>query len=119
MDLEDFYRRYLERCNGHRFDELDEFVHPDVVVGDDVHGIAAYVEGLAEVVEAIPDFHWELRHLLVEGEMMAAHLRDTGTTRDGRTVQIEEFSVYRVAHGRIVQVWGDLERARLGLSSDR
>ena len=115
MDLHDFYRRYLERCNAHRFDELDEFVDPDVVVGDDVHGFAAYAEGLAEVVGAIPDFHWELRHLLVDADMMAAHLRDTGTTSAGRTVSIEEFSVYRVEHGRIVQVWGDLERARLGI----
>ena len=117
MDPHDFYRRYIERCNAHRFDELEEFVHPDVIVGDDVqgsHGIAAYVEGLAEVVDAIPDFHWELRHLLAEADMMAAHLRDTGTTSDGRAVRIEEFSVYRVEHGRIVQVWGDLERARLG-----
>ena len=26
-ELEAFYRRYLQRCNEHRFGELGEFVH--------------------------------------------------------------------------------------------
>lgn len=31
-ELEAFYRRYLQRCNEHRFDELGEFVERNVEV---------------------------------------------------------------------------------------
>ena len=72
MDLRDFYRRYLERCNDHRFDELGSFVAPDVRVNDVLTGVEGYAAGLAGVVA--------------------------------------------VADGRIVAVWGDLERERLAVA---
>jgi predicted ester cyclase len=71
---------------------------------------------LRELVEAFPDFHWDLRHLLVDGNWLCAHLIDTGThagtflgvSPTGRTISAPEFAVYRVDRGRIVEVWGDL-----------
>jgi hypothetical protein len=49
-DLLIFYRRYLKRCNEHRFDTLGEFV------ADDVNGpreeLSQYIAGLRAVVEA-------------------------------------------------------------------
>jgi predicted ester cyclase len=110
--LEGFYRRYLQRCNEHRFDELGEFVAEDVEVDGAGAGLRGYAEGLAAVVELVPDFHWDLQHLLVDGCWLAAHLLDTGTTPGGRVVSRPEFAVYRVAGGRIVQAWGDLDRDR-------
>jgi predicted ester cyclase len=38
-ELEAFYRRYLQRCNEHRFDELDEFVDEHVEVNGVVQGL--------------------------------------------------------------------------------
>lgn len=111
----EFYRRYLQRCNEHRFGELDEFVAEDVEINGVPRGLRAYGEGLGSVVEAFPDFHWDLRHLLVDGPWLGAHLVDTGTTPAGRAVEVQEFAVYRMAGDRIVAVWGDLERSRLGL----
>jgi predicted ester cyclase len=32
-----------------------------------------------------------------------------------RSISIQEFAVYRVAGGRIIEVWGDLDRIRLGM----
>jgi predicted ester cyclase len=61
----------------------------------------------------VPDFPWELRHLLIDGHWLSAHLADTGTTAGGRPVSIQEFAVYRLADGQIVEVWGDLDRSRL------
>jgi predicted ester cyclase len=71
--------------------------------------------GLGGVVEALPDYHWDLRHLLVDGCWFSAHLVDTGTTPTGRSISIQEFAMYRVAAGRIVEVWGDLDRIRLAM----
>jgi len=76
-------------------------------------GFRGYAEGLAAVVEAFPDYHWDLRHLLVDGCWLSAHWVDTGTTPAGRFVSTQEFAMYRVAGSRIVEVWGDLDRARL------
>lgn len=65
-ELEAFYRRYLQRCNEHRFDELGEFVERNVEVNGERLGLRGYADGLAAVVEAFPDYHWDLKHLLVE-----------------------------------------------------
>ena len=101
----------------HWFDELDEFVDEHVEVNDTVQGLHGYAGGLGAVVQAVPDYHWDLRHLLVDGCWLSAHLVDTGTTPAGRLVAsaIQEFAMYRVASGRIVEVWGDLDRARLAV----
>jgi predicted ester cyclase len=112
-ELESFYRQYLRRCNEHRFDELGEFVDEDVESNGASVGLRAYGAGLAEIVDVVPDFHWELQHLLVDGHWLSARLVDSGTTRGGRAIDLQELAVYRVEGGRIVQVWGDLDRARL------
>jgi predicted ester cyclase len=113
MDERAFYRSYLARCNEHRFDELADFVAPDVVVDDQECGLNAYAASLHELGRAFPDYHWQLRHLLVDGDLLAAHLRDTGThggpwlgvAATGRTVAIAEYAVYRLRDGRIAEVW--------------
>ena len=112
-DLEKLYRRYLQRCNEHRFDELGEFVHEAVAVNGTPLDVRRYAAGLRSVVEKYPDFHWELRHLLIDGRWLGAHLIDTCTTPDGRGASMQEFAMYHVQGGRIVQVWGDLEQDRL------
>jgi predicted ester cyclase len=112
-ELEAFYRRYLQRCNEHRCDELGGFVDENVEINGAGEGLKGYAEGLRAVVEASPDYHWDLRHLLVDGCWLSAHLVDTGTTRAGRYISMHEFAMYRVAGGRIVEVWGDLDRTRL------
>ena len=81
--METFYRRYLERCNEHRFDELGDFVDPEVEVNGAPAGLDQYAAGLRSVIEAFPDYHWDLQHLLVDGDWLSAHLIDTGTHTGG------------------------------------
>ena len=114
-ELHALYARYLQRCNEHRFSELAEFVADDVEVNDAAMGLAGYGDGLQTVVDTFPDFHWELRHLLVEGCWLSARLVDTGTTSDGCSITLQEFAMYRIEHGRIAAVWGDLEPRRLAV----
>jgi predicted ester cyclase len=113
-ELAAFYRRYNACCNEHRIEGLPEFVARDVVINGTEHGLDAYADGQRTVVDAFPDYHWDLRHLLVDPPWIAAHLTDTGTHRGpfhgvqptGRSVTIEEFAFYRVDAGRIAEVWG-------------
>ncbi len=114
VELASFYRRYNALCNEHRFGDLAEFVARDVVINGSERGLDAYAGGLRPVAEAFPDYHWELRHLVVDPPWIAAHLADTGTHRGefrgvaatGRSVRIAEFAFYRVDAGRIAEVWG-------------
>jgi predicted ester cyclase len=114
--LAEFYRRYLARCNEHRFTELGEFVDEDVRVNDSPQGLGRYGAGLSDLVEAFPDFRWDLRHLLVDGNRLCAHLSDTGThagrflgvPATGQRISASEFAVYRLERGKIVEVFGDL-----------
>src|SRR5918997_5928513 len=108
-ELAAFYRRYNALCNEHRFEDLAEFVAPDVAIDGAERGLEAYAGELRAVVRAFPDYRWELRHLVVDAPWIAAHLTDTGTHREpflgveatGRSVATEEFAFYRVDGGRI------------------
>jgi predicted ester cyclase len=112
-EVEAFYRSYLQRCNEHRFDELGQFVDEKVEVNGEPHDLQRYIEGLRSVVEEYPDFHWELRQLLVDGDWLSARLIDTYTASAGRAASLQEFAMYHVTDGMIVQSWGDLEHSRL------
>jgi len=121
-----WYRRYNELCNEHRFRELGAFVAADVVVNGEPQGLDGYVAGLEAVVEAFPDYRWELRHLLVEGPWIAAHFVDIGThlgtfrgiPPTGRGVTTQEFAMYRVHGDRIVEVWVTADNALLDPTRD-
>jgi predicted ester cyclase len=88
-------------------------VADDVVVNGAVHGLANYGARLQAVVDAFPDYRWELDHLLIDNCWIAAHFHDTGTHRGiflgvpatGRSVATQEFAVYRVTAGKITEVW--------------
>jgi predicted ester cyclase len=120
-DLEGFYRRYNGVCNEHRFDRLSEFVAEDVRVNGDAQGLAGYIAGLRDVIRAFPDYQWELRHLLIDGDWIAAHFIDTGTHRDtafgiaatGRAIHTQEFALYGINAGKIVEVWVTADNLQL------
>jgi aspartyl-tRNA synthetase len=112
-DVEAFYRRYLDACNAHDFNALDRFVAADVDVNGERQGLSDYVAGLERLVRGFPDYHWDPRHLMVDGDRIAPHFIDTGTHRGqafgvpatGRSVRIQEFAFYRLADGLIAEVW--------------
>jgi predicted ester cyclase len=76
-----FYRRYNSVCNAHDFDRLGEFVADGIRVNGEPQTLARYAAGLRQVVQAFPDYRWNLSHLLVDGNWVAAHFLDTGTHR--------------------------------------
>jgi predicted ester cyclase len=115
-DLVARYERYLACCNENRFDELGEFVDEQVSGSGSVDGLAAYVERVKAVRTGFPDYHWELREVVIEGNAIAARLTGQGThtgffdgiAPTGRKITIQELVLYRFADGKIVQCWGDL-----------
>ena len=120
-ELKRWYRTYNEACNAHRFDDLRAFVAQDVAVNGEPQGLEGYVAGLRAVVDAFPDYRWDLQHLLVEDQWIAAHFVDRGTHRGtfrslpptGRAVTTHEFAMYRVQDSRIAEVWVTADNAAL------
>ena len=120
-ELAAFYRRYNACCNEHRIEDLAEFVARDVAIDGAERGLAAYAAELRAVVQAFPDYRWEVRRLVVDAPWIAAHLTDTGTHRGafrglpatGRAVAVPEFAFYRVHAGRIAEVWGSAFHVQL------
>ena len=104
--VRDFYHRYLQRCNERRFDELGEFVSADVRTNGAAQGLEQYAAGLRAMVAPFPAYAWKVRHLLVDGDWLSAHFTDTAAPASGPSIETQEFVVYRLADGKIAEVWG-------------
>jgi predicted ester cyclase len=113
-DLRSIYERYIARCSEHRVEELAEFVASDVNGPDE--GLERYAAGLRAVIDAFPDYRWEIEDLVVDGDLLAARLTAAGTqtgafrgiAATGRRIETQELAMYRITDGRIARCWGDL-----------
>lgn len=116
--LATFYRRYIQCWNERRLDEVREFVADDVRINDAEKDPEQYLAGMDDFFSAFPDYHWELRQLLVDGDWISAHFTVTGTHQGtflgvpatGRAIASQEFAVYRISDGKISEVWGTVDR---------
>ena len=74
---------------------------------------AAVAAQFPPLFSAFPDWHWEIRNLLVDGDYIALHFTVTGTHRGSfrgieatdRRVTISEFTFYRSKDGKFAEVW--------------
>jgi predicted ester cyclase len=113
QELRDFYLRYVDLLNAREFERLDEFVHDEVTQ----NGVPATREDMAaalrEHTRAIPDLVWDVQALVIEGNRIAARLRDTGTPEQewfglapsGASVTFDECAFYEVRDGRLAHTW--------------
>ncbi|MEV6281938.1 ester cyclase [Kribbella sp. NPDC051770] len=116
-----WYGEYLDACNRRDWEAVAAFVAEQVLVNGETRSRAEYVAGVRRTTMIFPDYRWELRRAVVEGEWLAVHLYDTGTRHweflgadgDGSKVETDEFDLYRVVDGQIVEVEGTADNARL------
>ena len=107
------YLSYLEYCNEHDFDGMVSFYTSTIKVNDAPMDPAAVAAQFAPLFSAFPDWHWEIRNLVVDGGYIAGHFAVTGThlgafqgiEATGRRVTISEFTFYRVEDGKFAEVW--------------
>ena len=97
--------------------DFDELVHPDIAnhqPGSDDTGLEKFRAAIAGVMRAVPNSVWTIHRLVAEGDLVACHVRWSGTfggtTFRGIAVTDGPFSVdhmhiYRLADGRIVEHW--------------
>ena len=107
------YQSYLEACNEHDFDRMQSFYTSTITVNDVPMDAAAVTAQLVPIVSAFPDWHWNVRHLVIDGDAIALHFSVTGSHRGtflgieatGRHVTISEFTLYLVEGGKFAKVW--------------
>jgi steroid delta-isomerase-like uncharacterized protein len=110
-------RRALDIWNSGDLSALDDIIAPGIVMHlrgrADVTGLEAYRSYNVTLREAIPDQQWVLEDLLAEGDkaVLVWTLRGThqgqlsGVAPTGRQVAVTGISVYRIADGKLAEIW--------------
>jgi len=92
---------------------MASFYTSTIKVNDVPMGPAGVAAQFAPLFSAFPDWHWEMRHLVVDGDYIALHFTVTGTHRGsfrgikatGRRVTTVEFTLYRLEDDKFAEVW--------------
>lgn len=112
INLRDFYDNYIEALNAHEFDRMDEFINDRTTLNGEPGTRDDVIAVLKGDADAVPDFHWELQEVAVDGNRLAARLINTGTpvkewlgvAPTGVSFEIVEYSIYEVRDGRFVHM---------------
>ena len=112
--MREWYADFLDACNRHDLDAIRSFLDPSVRRAHLPAGADAWIDDLADLFDAFPDWRWRRIQLVAEDDRLAAHVRGSGTqvgafrgvapTR--RHVNVAEIAMYRVASGRITEYSG-------------
>lgn len=119
----EMYTAYLAACNNRDWETIARLVDPSVLVNGIQRTREQYVDDIKKTVAVFPDYAWELRHTVEQPPWLAVHLHDTGTRHrsflgapgDLSPVETDEFAMYRIDNGRITELWGTSDNARLRL----
>lgn len=113
----DVLRAYMEHVwNAHNVDRFAEFVSEDVVFHPPrgpTKDFAAYRGMSADFIRAFPDLHFEVVHVISQGDLAAGTLVITGTNTGpfrghaptGKSVKVEGRPWARVRGGKVVEFW--------------
>jgi predicted ester cyclase len=107
--------------NERRFDELEAFTHDTLVYNGEAKTRSDYRDLIANSVAAIPDLHFHIGLLVVQGTHVACRLNFACTPQKeflgleptGRSVSFSEHVFYRFDDGRIAEVWSLIDRHAL------
>ena len=96
---------------------IDELCDPGLVdhnpAPEQKPGLAGFKDTIAMYKLTLPDSEVTVQHVVGEGDLVATHWTVTGTHQaeffgvpaTGRKVTVEGMNVYRLAGGRITDVW--------------
>ena len=117
MDPKQVVRTFIEAHNRHDIDGMLEQLADDAHIADPaspipLHGKASIRPQYELIFGAVPDIHFEVTHMIAEGDLVFAALHTTGTGsgdfmgRDitGKAIEVLESLLARVERDRIA--WG-------------
>ncbi|WP_172125152.1 MULTISPECIES: ester cyclase [unclassified Devosia] len=103
----------MQAANARDFSAIADLISPDVTINGRSYRRDDVVDSLKSIVQAVPDFTWEVEELFVDDDRIAARLRDTGTPGQtwlglestGCRVDFTEFASYRIRDSRFAEMW--------------
>jgi predicted ester cyclase len=88
---------------------MASFYTSTIKVNDVPMDPAAVAAQFAPLFSAFPDWHWEIRNLIVDCDYIAVHFTVTGTHRAAfqgiEATGLSEFTFYRLEDGKFAEVW--------------
>jgi len=115
-------RRYREAHNTNRLDQLDAIVAADLIAHNLFPGLPPGLAGgkMAHQfgVASFPDLRVTTEDLIAEGNEVLERWTQTGThtgepfmgaPASGKRFSVTGMSIYRLAQGRIVEHWGQID----------
>lgn len=108
IDLRAFYDRYIAALNDRDFDVMDKFIHEEVTLNGKPATRDDILTVLRDEAGSVPDLHWVLTNLIIDGDRLGARLVNTGTPArefvgvkpTGKSFEVTEYAVYQVIDGR-------------------
>ncbi|UZP40631.1 hypothetical protein NXS19_008447 [Fusarium pseudograminearum] len=112
-EFRSLYQKYIESFNTRDFEVMKSFYASPVNVMDKRQEPDDIVAMCKHLLESFPDWKGEVRHMVIEGDYMTVHFKDSGTHQGefrgyqatGRKVETTEVSLYHVVDGKFVEVW--------------
>ncbi|KAH7323228.1 hypothetical protein B0I35DRAFT_427333 [Stachybotrys elegans] len=100
-------------CNAHDFSGMRQFYASPININDEPWTPAQVTAQFEPIVAAFPDWHWDFRHLSIDGDYIACHFKVTGTHKGefrgikptGRRITTMQFTLYHLVDGKFVDVW--------------
>ncbi len=122
-ELKSLARRIAEEMfNQGRLEVADEVFTPDFIDHAAPPGVPAGTAGLKGFVQSVrqafPDFHYEILHEVVEGDLYVQHVRASGTMQgdfagmpaSGKRAEWEEMHMVRPEGDKLVEHWGVIDQ---------
>lgn len=114
-------RRFEEAFAASDLATIDELCDPNLVdhnpIPDQKPGLSGFKETMAYYNRAFPDSRTEIHKVFGEGDLVATYWTVVGTHQDdffgvpatGRQVRAEGMNIYRLAGGKITDVWAQFD----------
>jgi steroid delta-isomerase-like uncharacterized protein len=108
---------FVNAWNDRDFDRFDSLMGPDAVLEVGGVTVSCSPEGTRAIAQewttAFPDWRFELRAMIAEGDLVAAHMPYSGTftkpvagiAPTGQFARVDEMVIFRIADGRIAEAW--------------
>lgn len=109
-----FYRDYIEAANSRDFKTIISMINDEVLLNGKKSRKEESIAGFKSVVSVFPDHKWQIEDLLVDGNVIAVRLKNSGTpikssqfgtNSNGLTVEYTEFASYKIIDGKFVEMW--------------
>ncbi|HXR44994.1 MAG TPA: ester cyclase [Pseudolysinimonas sp.] len=111
-EIREMYDRYANALNTRRLDALDDLIGEEVALNGRPAARATVVAAIRHNLDVVPDMHWELTDLLIDGDRLAVRAVNTGTPTQewlgvppsGGSFATAEMAIYRVRDGRFIEM---------------